>query len=82
MRILRTPIAEDFVFRDLYLLWQALWTASTSQVCSAAKGDQSEGTMSHHLDSPLARQDVRLDITDLYVFRGEIGTVFVMPVIR
>jgi hypothetical protein len=36
--------------------------------------------MSHHLDSPLARQDVRLDITDLYVFRGETGTVFVMNV--
>jgi hypothetical protein len=32
--------------------------------------------MSHHLDSPIARQDVRLDITDLYVFRGETGTVF------
>ena len=27
--------------------------------------------MSHHLDSPIARQDIRLDITDLYVFRGE-----------
>ncbi len=36
--------------------------------------------MSHHLDSPLARQDVRLDITDLYVFRGEIGTVFILNV--
>ncbi len=36
--------------------------------------------MSHHLDSPIARQDVRLDITDLYVFRGELGTVFVMNV--
>ncbi|GAA4196674.1 hypothetical protein GCM10022252_44400 [Streptosporangium oxazolinicum] len=36
--------------------------------------------MSHHLDSPIARQDVRLDITDLYVFRGETGTVFVMDV--
>ena len=36
--------------------------------------------MSHHLDSPIARQDVRLDITDLYVFRGEVGTVFVMNV--
>jgi hypothetical protein len=34
--------------------------------------------MSHHLDSPIARQDVRLDITDLYVFRGESGTVFVI----
>ncbi|GAA2905066.1 hypothetical protein GCM10010517_71210 [Streptosporangium fragile] len=33
--------------------------------------------MSHHLDSPAARQDPRLDITDLYVFRGERGTVFV-----
>jgi len=36
--------------------------------------------MSHHLDSPIARQDIRLDITDLYVFRGEIGTVFVINV--
>ena len=36
--------------------------------------------MSHHLDSPIARQDVRLDITDLYVFRGEVGAVFVMNV--
>jgi hypothetical protein len=36
--------------------------------------------MSHHLDSPIARQDVRLDITDLYVFRGEIGTVFIINV--
>ncbi|MEU2288539.1 DUF4331 family protein [Streptomyces sp. NPDC013178] len=33
--------------------------------------------MSHHLDSPIARQDPRLDITDLYVFRGETGTVLV-----
>ena len=29
--------------------------------------------MSHHLDSPIARQDIRLDITDLYVFRGKNG---------
>ncbi len=36
--------------------------------------------MSHHLDSPLARQDIRLDITDLYLFRAEIGTVFVINV--
>lgn len=34
--------------------------------------------MSHHLDSPIARQDIRLDITDLYVFRGQTGTVFVI----
>jgi len=32
--------------------------------------------MGHHLDSPLARQDIRLDFTDLYVFRGQTGTVF------
>lgn len=31
--------------------------------------------MSHHLDSPIARQDIRLDITDLYVFRGDTGTI-------
>lgn len=36
--------------------------------------------MSHHLDSPLARQDIRLDITDLYCFRGETGTVFIVNV--
>ncbi|WP_255462333.1 DUF4331 family protein [Granulicella sp. WH15] len=37
-------------------------------------------SMSHHLDSPIARQDLRLDITDLYVFRGEVGTAFVINV--
>lgn len=36
--------------------------------------------MSHHLDSPIARHDIRLDITDLYAFRGETGTVFVINV--
>ena len=36
--------------------------------------------MSHHLDSPIARQDIRLDITDMYLFRGETGTVFVINV--
>jgi hypothetical protein len=36
--------------------------------------------MSHHLDSPIARRDIRLDITDLYLFRGEVGTVFVINV--
>ncbi len=36
--------------------------------------------MSHHLDSPLARQDTRLDITDVYLFRGTAGTVFVMNI--
>lgn len=36
--------------------------------------------MSHHLDCPLARQDIRLDITDLYVFKGEVGTVFAINV--
>jgi hypothetical protein len=36
--------------------------------------------MSHHLDSPIARKDIRLDITDLYVFRGQTGTAFVINV--
>lgn len=36
--------------------------------------------MAHHLDSPIARQDIRLDITDLFVFRGEVGTVFIINV--
>jgi hypothetical protein len=34
--------------------------------------------MSHHLDSPAALEDVRLDISDLYLFRGRFGTVFVI----
>ena len=46
------------------------------QHSAIAKGE----IMSHHLDSPIARQDVRLDITDLYAFRGETGTVFVINV--
>ena len=36
--------------------------------------------MSHRLDSPIARQDIRLDITDLYLFRGGTGTAFVIDV--
>ncbi len=36
--------------------------------------------MSHHLDSPIARQDIRRDTTDLYFFRGEVGTVLVINV--
>lgn len=34
--------------------------------------------MSHHLDSEEARRDPRLDISDVYVFRGNHGTAFVM----
>lgn len=34
--------------------------------------------MSHHLDSEAARQDPRLDISDVYVFKGDTGTVFVI----
>lgn len=36
--------------------------------------------MSHHLDTPLARQNGRLFIDDLYVFPGEGSTVFIMDV--
>jgi hypothetical protein len=36
--------------------------------------------MSHHLDSPLARKDPRLNITDLYLFKSERGTVLVLDV--
>lgn len=36
--------------------------------------------MSHHLDSPLSRQDSRLNLTDQFVFPGEAGTVFIMDV--
>jgi len=34
--------------------------------------------MSHHLDSPLARQDPRLNITDNYLFDADGATVFVL----
>lgn len=36
--------------------------------------------MSHHLDTPLARQNGQLYIDDLYVFPGDRSTVFVMDV--
>jgi hypothetical protein len=36
--------------------------------------------MSHHLDTPLARQNGQLYIDDLYVFVGDQSTVFVMDV--
>lgn len=36
--------------------------------------------MSHHLDTPLARQNGQLYIDDLYVFSGNHSTVFVMDV--
>jgi hypothetical protein len=36
--------------------------------------------MSHHLDTPLARQNGQLYIDDLYVFPGKESTVFIMDV--
>ena len=36
--------------------------------------------MSHHLDTPLARQNGQLYIDDLYVFPGDGSTVFIMDV--
>jgi hypothetical protein len=36
--------------------------------------------MSHHLDSPLARRDPRLNISDQYVFDDRNATVFVLNV--
>jgi hypothetical protein len=36
--------------------------------------------MSHHLDTPLARQNGQLYIDDLYVFSGDRSTVFIMDV--
>jgi hypothetical protein len=36
--------------------------------------------MSFQQDAPLVRQDPRLDIIDLYVFRGQVGTVFALNV--
>ncbi len=35
--------------------------------------------MSHHLDCPVVCQDPRLDITDVYVLRGDRGTLLAMP---
>src|SRR5271156_3000736 len=36
--------------------------------------------MSHHLDTPLASQTGQLYLDDLYVFRGQGSTVFIMDV--
>src|SRR5690349_18122483 len=37
-----------------------------------------EIVVSHHLDSPASRKDSRLNVTDLYVFNGDTGTVLTM----
>jgi hypothetical protein len=39
-----------------------------------------ERKMSHHLDSRQTPRDTRLEIADLYVFRGRVGTVFILNV--
>jgi len=39
-----------------------------------------EHGVSHQLDSVVVREDVRLQIADVYLFRGQVGTVFVMTV--
>jgi uncharacterized protein DUF4331 len=39
-----------------------------------------EKPMSHHLDSPASRRDPRLNLTDLYVFDGDAGTVLALAV--
>src|ERR1700691_3822610 len=36
--------------------------------------------MSHHLDTPLAAQTGQLFIDDLYVFTGEVSTVFILDI--
>ncbi|WP_198681506.1 DUF4331 family protein [Kribbella rubisoli] len=47
---------------------------------SAATDGRKPAIMSHHLDTPLARQNGRLYIDDLYVFPATASTVFVMDV--
>jgi Domain of unknown function (DUF4331) len=49
---------------------------------SDRKLTKEETTMSHHLDSPTAKEDGRVDITDIYVFAGESAntTVLIMAV--
>jgi hypothetical protein len=59
----------------------SIQSESKSQPQGSSDSAMTKGeNVSHHLDSPIARQDVRLDITDLYVFRGQVGTVFVINV--
>jgi hypothetical protein len=41
--------------------------------------EKCEIDMSHHLDCPVVCQDPRLDITDVYVLRGDRGTLLAMP---
>ncbi|WP_431926022.1 DUF4331 family protein [Amycolatopsis tucumanensis] len=62
--------------------WWCCGSPSTLTIAAFRPQHSTEGeqALSHHLDSPAARQDVRLDITDLYVFRGIVGTAFVLNV--
>ena len=45
-----------------------------------SKSSRENTDMSHHLDTPLARQNGQLYIDDLYVFDGDHSTVFIMNV--
>ena len=68
--------SRNVAARALSIHGEPRTNSQTSSDSTTGKGE----SMSHHLDSPIARQDVRLDITDLYAFRGQVGTVFVINV--
>ncbi|MEV6227231.1 DUF4331 family protein [Saccharopolyspora shandongensis] len=53
---------------------------ATLRSVGANIGPTTGALMSRHLDSPLARQDPRLDISDVYLSRGTGGTTFVINV--
>src|SRR5262245_23874073 len=65
----------------LVVLQQAERVPSFGTVCFFLTQSLKEKLdMSHHLDTPLARQNGRLYIDDLYIFSGNRSTVFVMDV--
>ena len=58
----------------------SLWRRRFDQIAVATSVTWKGTDMSHHLDSPLARKDPRLNITDHYVFDSGSSTVLIMNI--
>lgn len=58
----------------------SLWRRRFDEIAVTTSVTWKGTDMSHHLDSPLARKDPRLNITDHYVFDSGSSTVLIMNI--
>ncbi len=72
-RIFSTLLASSMIHGIAHAQYPSL-----QRLLSKSSGENPD--MSHHLDTPLARQNGQLYIDDLYVFDGDHSTVFIMNV--